>query len=177
MSRARAVCKCVVHGGKRGGGETWMSRSRRLLSSQKFPLYSLSLCLLVHAQLLQHTRHRAARAQAGFQQRGSRLGVGVLDSDGLLDDVTYELCPQGVGSRALHVGSLHGGGTQGRRPLLQYNGLPQPMAHQYSPIPHLLIEPLREALVSRLPLMGSGRAGPKVGRCFGLRSTKEARGV
>ena len=44
---ARAVCKCVVIDGKRGVGETWVSRSRRLLSSQKFPLYSLSLRLLV----------------------------------------------------------------------------------------------------------------------------------
>ena len=49
MSSARAVCKCVVFGGKRGVGEAWVSRSRRLLSSQKFPLYSLSLRLLVQA--------------------------------------------------------------------------------------------------------------------------------
>ena len=47
---ARAVYKCVVIGGKRGGvGETWMSPSWRQLSSQKFPLYSLSLRLLVQA--------------------------------------------------------------------------------------------------------------------------------
>ena len=37
VSSARAVCKCVINGGKRGGGETWMSRSRRLLSFQKIP--------------------------------------------------------------------------------------------------------------------------------------------
>ena len=66
VSGARAVCKCVVIGGERGGGETWMSPTRRLLSSQKFPLYSHSLRLLVQAQLLQHPRHRAVWAQAGF---------------------------------------------------------------------------------------------------------------
>ena len=69
------------------------------------------------------TAERGA-AGAGFQQRGLRLALGVPDSDGLLDDVTYELCPQRVGYRALHVGSLHGGGTQGCRPLLQYSRLP-----------------------------------------------------
>ena len=67
MSTMRAVCKCVVIGGKRGVGETWVYRSRRLLSSQKFPLYSLSLRLLVQAQLLQYPRHHIARAQAGLQ--------------------------------------------------------------------------------------------------------------
>ena len=66
MSSARAVCKCVVIGGKRGVGETWTSPSRRLLSSQIYPLYSLSLRLLVEAQLQQHPRHRAAGAQAGL---------------------------------------------------------------------------------------------------------------
>ena len=45
----RTVCKCVVIGGKRGVGETWMSPTRRMLSSQKFPLYSLCLRLLVQA--------------------------------------------------------------------------------------------------------------------------------
>ena len=45
MSSARAVCKCVVIGGKRGVGETWVLRSRRQLSSQKFVLTpSLSAC-------------------------------------------------------------------------------------------------------------------------------------
>ena len=38
--------------------------------------------------------------QAGLQQRGTRLGVGAPNSDGLLDDVAYELSPQRVGSRA-----------------------------------------------------------------------------
>ena len=84
---ARAGCKCVDIGGKRGVGETWRSPTMRLLSAQKLPLHSLSLHLLVQAQLLQHPRHRAVRAQAGLQQRGTRLGVGVPDSDGLLNDV------------------------------------------------------------------------------------------
>ena len=45
MSSARAVCKCVVIGGKRGVGETWVLRSGRQLSSQKFVLTpSLSAC-------------------------------------------------------------------------------------------------------------------------------------
>ena len=53
VSGARVVC--VVIGGKWGGGETWMSPTRRLLSSEKFPLYPLSLRLLVQAQLLNTT--------------------------------------------------------------------------------------------------------------------------
>ena len=60
---------------------------------------------------------------------------------------------------------------QGRRPLLQYSRLPQLVAHRDSPFPHLLIEPLRKPPASRSPLMGLGRAGPKVGCRFGLRST------
>ena len=43
MCRACAVCKCVVIGEKRGVGETWLSPSWRLPSSQELPLYSLSL--------------------------------------------------------------------------------------------------------------------------------------
>ena len=117
MYSARTVCKCVDIGGERGVGETWRPPTRGPLSAQKLPLHSLSLRLLVQAQLLQHPRHRAVRAQAGLQQRGARLGVGVPDSDGLLDDVAYELCPQCVGPRALHVGQLHGGDAQRCRPL------------------------------------------------------------
>ena len=70
-----------------------MSPPWRHLSSHKFPLYFLSLRLQVHAQVLQHPRHRPTWAQAGFQQRGTRIGVGVPDSDGLLHDVTYKLSP------------------------------------------------------------------------------------
>ena len=64
MCSARAVCKCVDVGGKRGVGETWRSPTRRLLSAQKLPLHSLSLSvrLLVRAQLLQYPRHCAVRA-------------------------------------------------------------------------------------------------------------------
>ena len=68
---------------RRGVGETWMSPSWRQLSSHKFPLHSLSLHLLVQAELPQHPRHRAHWAQAGFRQRGTRHAVGVPDSDGL----------------------------------------------------------------------------------------------
>ena len=77
---ARTVRKCVDISGKRGLGETWRSPTKRLLLAQKLPLNSLSLRLLVQAQLLQHPRHRAVRAQGGLQQRGTRLGVGVSDS-------------------------------------------------------------------------------------------------
>ena len=52
MYSARAVCKCVDIGGKRQVGETWRSPTRRLLSAQKLSLHSLSLRLLVQAQLL-----------------------------------------------------------------------------------------------------------------------------
>ena len=97
MYSVRAVRKCVDIGRKRGVGETWRSPSWRQLSSQKLPLHSLSPRLLVQAQLLQHPRHRAVRAQTGIQQRGTRLGVGVPDFDGLLDYVTYELCRKRVG--------------------------------------------------------------------------------
>ena len=76
---ACAVCKCVDVGRKRGVGETWRSPTRRLLSAQKLPLHSLSLRLLVQAQLLQHPRHRVVRAHAGLQQRRTPLGVGVRD--------------------------------------------------------------------------------------------------
>ena len=75
------------------------------------------------------------------------------------------------------MGSLHGGGTQGRRPLLTYCRLPQVVAHRGSPFLHLSVEPLREPVASQSPLMGLGQAGPKVGCRFGLRSTQEARGV
>ena len=63
---ARAVCKCVDVGGKRGG-ETWRSSTRRLLSAQKLPLHSLSPPTGA-GQLLQHPRHHAVRAQADLQQ-------------------------------------------------------------------------------------------------------------
>ena len=47
---ARAPCVSVWFLAERGGvGETLVSRSRRLLSSQKFPLYPLSLRPLVQA--------------------------------------------------------------------------------------------------------------------------------
>ena len=66
-------------------------------------------------------------------------------------------------------GSLHGGGTQGRRPQL--------VAHRFCPFPHLVVEPVRQQPASRPPHMGLDRAGPNVGRRFGLRSTEEAHGV
>ena len=65
MYSARAVCKCVDIGWKRGVGGTWRSPTRRPLSAWELLLHSLSLRLLVQAQLLQHPRHRAVRAQAG----------------------------------------------------------------------------------------------------------------
>ena len=47
---ARASCVSVWLSAERGGvGETWMSPTRRKLSSQKFLLYSLSLRLQVQA--------------------------------------------------------------------------------------------------------------------------------
>ena len=49
MCSARAVCTCVDISGKRGVGETWRPPTRRLLSAQKFLLYSLSLRLPVQA--------------------------------------------------------------------------------------------------------------------------------
>ena len=61
--------------------------------------------------------------------------------------------------------------------MLQYSRLPQLVAHRGCPFPYLLIEPLREPLASRSPLMGLGQTGPKVGCRFGLRSTEEACGV
>ena len=106
--------RCVVRkyvdiGGKRGLGEPWRSPTRRLLSAQKLSLDSLSFRVLVQAQLLQHPGHCAVQAWLGLEQRGTCLGLGVLDSHGLLNDVGYELSPQCVGPRALHGGLLHGG--------------------------------------------------------------------
>ena len=75
------------------------------------------------------------------------------------------------------MGSLHGGGAQGCRPLLHYSRLPGLVVHQHSPFPHFLIQPLHKLPASRPPLMGLGRAGPQVGRRFRLRSTEEARGT
>ena len=47
---ARAPCVSVWLSAERGGaGETWMPPSSRQLSSQKFPLHSLSLRLIVQA--------------------------------------------------------------------------------------------------------------------------------
>ena len=77
----------------------------------------------------------------------------------------WACCMEGVRKAAAHCS------------MLQYSRLPQLVAHQYNPIPHLLIEPLREPPASRPPLMGLDRAGPKVGRRLGLRSTEDARGV
>ena len=173
----RAVCRCVVIGRKRGVEETWMPPTRRMLSSQKFPLHSLSLRLLVQAQLWQHPRHRAARVHLGFQLRGSPLGMGVPNSDGLLEHVTYELSLQCVGLRALHAGPLHAGGTQSRRTLLQYSWLRQLVARRCSLVLHLVINPLCEPPANRPSLMGFGRAGSKVRRRFGLCFIEEARGI
>ena len=75
------------------------------------------------------------------------------------------------------MGLLHGGSTQGRRPLFHGSWLPQLVVLRCCPLPHLLVEPLREPPASRPALMGLGRAGPEVGCRFGLRPTKEARGV
>ena len=47
MSSARAVCKCVVIGGKRGSRGNWTPPTKRQLSAEKFPWHSLSLRLLV----------------------------------------------------------------------------------------------------------------------------------
>ena len=174
---ARTLCKCADIGVKRRVGETWRAPTRRLLSAQKLPLHSLSLRLLVQAQLLQHPRHPAVRAQAGLQQRGTPLGVGVSGSNGFLDDVAYELSPQRVGPRAFHVGPLHGGGAQRSRPLFQNSRLPQLVVHRHSPTPHLLVQRFRESPASRPPLVGLGRAGPKVGRRFWLCPTEEACGI
>ena len=170
-------CGAVRCGAVRGVGETWRSPIGRLLSAQELPLHSLSLRLLVQAQLLQHPRHRYAWAQAGLQQRGTRLGVGVPNPDGLLDDVAYELSSDRVGLRALHVGPLHGGGAQCCRPLYQNSRLPQLVAHRHGPTPHLLVQPRSESPASRPPLVGLGRAGPKVGGRFWLCPTEEACGV
>ena len=119
VSSARAVCKCVDIGGKRGVGETWRPPTRRLLSAQNLPLHSHSLRVLVQA----HTAPTTPVPSSCLGPRGPSATwhapwVGVPHSDGLLDDVTYELIPQRVGPKALHVGPLHGGGLQGHRPLL-----------------------------------------------------------
>ena len=82
-------------------------RPGRLALLQELPLHSLSLHLLVQAQLLQCPCHRAARAQAGLQQRGTRLGVGVLDPYRLLYDVAEELRAQRAGPRTFQVVPLH----------------------------------------------------------------------
>ena len=103
--------------------------------------------------------------------------MGVLNSDGLLNDVASELCPQRSGSSALHVGPLHGDGSQGYRPLLHYSWLPHLVVHRHSPVSHVLIHPLCYLVARRPLLMGLGGVGPLVARLFGLRSTKEARAV
>ena len=154
----RAVCKCVVIGGKRGSRGNLVVT---LLATAVLPLESLSLRLLVQAQLLENPRHRAARAQAGLLQHGTRLGVGVPGSDGLLDYVVYELSPQCVVPEHSPLARCMEGVTQGRRPLFHYSRILQLVAHGYSPFPHFLIEPLREPPASQPPLMGSGRACPK----------------
>ena len=70
---------------------------------------------------------------------GPRLGAGVPDSDGLLDDVAQEFSPQCVGTSALHVSLLHGGVGQHNHPLFQINRLPQLVVHRYNTTPHLLV--------------------------------------
>ena len=54
---------------------------------------------------------------------------------------------------------------------------PTGVAHRGRTRPHLLVEPRREPPAGRPPFMGLSRAGPQVGRCLGLRSTEEARGI
>ena len=103
---------------------------------------------------------------SGQQLVGGVVGVqirGVAAPVGLLDRVTYELRPQRVGPRALHVGPLHRGGPQGWCPLLQYSRLPQLVVHRGRPCPHLLVEPFRESRAGWLQLMGLGQVDPEVG--------------
>ena len=177
MSSARALCRCVNIAGKRGVGETRRSPTRRLLSSRKFPLYTLSLSAgwsrgstyNTHAIVLLGAR----RAFINMARALKWAYYTMMD----YSMTWYELCPQCVEPKAPNVGRLHGGGSQVCRPLLHYNRLQQLVSNRCSPYPHLLIKAVRDLPASRPPLKGRGRAGPKVGRRFGLHSTKEARGV
>ena len=90
-----------------GAGKTWSARPWRPSVLQELPLHSLSHRLMVQAQLLQCPRHLAARAEAGLQQRGTLLGVGVPDPYGLFNDVAEELRAQRVGPCTLQVGPLY----------------------------------------------------------------------
>ena len=139
MCSVHAVRKCVGCRWKQGIRGDLEPTPRRLLSAQKVLLDSLSLPQLVQAQLLQHPRHRAFWTQVGLQQRGTRLGGGVPDSDGVLDDVVYALSPLCAGPRAFHVGPLQGGGAQPNRLVFQESRLPQFVAHQHRPNRHRLI--------------------------------------
>ena len=141
----RAVRKCVGLGRGRGSRGDLVSSPLATALIPGAPAAPLPFCLLVQAQLLQRPRHRAARAQAGLQQCGTRLGVGVPDPYGPLHDVAEELRAQRVGPRTLQVGQLHGGGPQGCRPLLQHSRFPQLVTHWGRPWPHLLVEPRCEA--------------------------------
>ena len=115
----RAVCRYVALGRRSGeAGKTWPASPWRPSVLQDLPLHPFSFRLLVQAQLLQRPRHGAAVAQAGLQHCGARLHVSVPDRDGLLHHVSDKLNAQRVAPRALQVGPLHGGGPQGRRPLL-----------------------------------------------------------
>ena len=66
-----------------------------------------------------HPRHRTVQAKAGLQQRGTRLGVGVPDSDGLLDKNSvpsvwgpehsmWARCMEGVRDAAAHCSRTAG---------------------------------------------------------------------
>ena len=121
MYSARAVCMCVDVGGKRGVGETWRSPTRRLLSAQKLLLHSLSLRLLVQAQLLLHPHHRAVWARRAFSNVARALAWAyqtLMDSSMTwrmnsvpnvwgLEHSMWARCMEG----------LHGGGAQRCRPL------------------------------------------------------------
>ena len=87
MYSVRVVCKCVDIGGKRGSrGNLEVTHQATAISPEAPAALPLSPPAGAGA-LMQHPRHCAVRAQAGLQQRGTRLGVGVPDSDGLLDDM------------------------------------------------------------------------------------------
>ena len=149
----RAVRKCVGLGRGRGSRGDLVSSPLATALIPGAPAALFPFCLLVQAQLLQRPRHRAARAQAGLQQCGTRLGVGVPDPYGLLHGVAEELRAQRVGPRTLQVGQLHGGGPQGCRPLLQHSRFPQLVTHWGRPWPHLLVEPRCEAPAGWPPLV------------------------
>ena len=85
----RAVCTacalCVCRISAERGGEARLGGHP--LGDCYHPKSSLPVRLMVQAQLLQHLRHRAVWAQAGLQQPGTCVDMGVPNFDGLLDDV------------------------------------------------------------------------------------------